>query len=302
MSFCPICRESQHWTMPFVQSQDAMQVLHAHGKAGSYTWHFCPTCGNAYPSQQPELSILQEIWDLNRTLVDPLSSKAQATFNQRIAISKLGGQRNLSIYGDLLKGKEGRRFLDIACGYGETVKAFADAGWDAYGIDVDANTKSHHDAIGIQSEICPFENATVTGPFDLIHISHAIYFITEPMSFIRQVYDLLADDGYFCISLADFLSTLDAGLPNYAHTFYPARNSMLYALAEAGFEARHLKTHRGTIYLVAQKKPKGTPINKPSFSRRLLWLGWKTKTLRHALLGKPLLALIPFIKAIQPKR
>lgn len=295
MTKCPICDSTSTLKIPFRHDVQTLSILERHNKTSSYSWHLCKNCGNGFPSEQPELSLLSEIWSLNREQNSP---SAKSEFVRRIEISKKGALRNLKIYGGLLGGKTGR-FLDIACGYGETVRAFADAGWEAFGIDTDANTKDHHEHIGINTEISPVEKVTFTGKFDLIHISHAIYFITDPMHFIQVAKSLLKEGGYFCVSISDFMSSLDPGLPQYAHTFYPTRKSMLKALFIAGFDVKHIKTYRGTIYLLAQKT--NQQRTSPKLCSQMIYLGWKTKELRHRYIGSVVLRSLSTIKKLLMK-
>ena len=90
-----------------------------------------------------------------------------------------------------------RRMLDVACGLGETVRLFRDRGWQAEGTDVDISTKAFHDKNNLSTIIGRFENLEFHGPYQLIYIAHAIYFITDPTSFLRRVKSLLAPGGHF---------------------------------------------------------------------------------------------------------
>lgn len=293
MHSCPICQASKSWNMPYTREPTIEHLLDQKNSQLTYAWHLCQNCTTAYPTKQPDLAILDHAWSLNRKLNDMTQSNSEDIYRRRIEISKLGAKRNLEIYGSITSPG---RFLDIACGYGETVKAFSDAGWEAYGIDTDANTKTHHNSIGIETQISPFEHASVSGQFELIHISHAIYFITNPMYFIEKVYSLLKDDGIFCVSIADFMSSLDPGLPSYIHTFYPTKESTIYALNSAGFKATHLKTIKGTIYIVAKKSRNEHNYKINLLSRYKTYIGWKTKRIRSHLIGRPALYLASHLK------
>ena len=112
-------------------------------------------------------------------------------------------------------------FLDIGCGLGEAVRTFASHGWDAEGIDADQSTAPVHREIGIRARIGQLEDFEVDKTYDMIHCAHAIYFITDPMRFLRMVRERLAPAGIFCVVIADFLSEFVTGpcLDMYTRSF-----------------------------------------------------------------------------------
>jgi hypothetical protein len=167
------------------------------------------------------------------------------------------------------------------------VRTFADHGWDAQGIDPDPSTAQHHRAIGIKAHIGQFEQSGDTTHYDIIHIAHAIYFITDPMNFIRTVRRRLDPGGLFCVVLADLMANADAGRPSYSLTFYPTAASMRYALALAGFEVISESRQSGSIFLAARP---ATAPKLPRVNPAAILLLHRTKALRYALLGRPYLA------------
>ena len=97
-------------------------------------------------------------------------------------------------------------------------------GWDAEGIDADPSTEPFHRELGISSRIGQLEQLEIGKEYDVIHIAHAIYFVTNPMNFLRMVRERLAPEGLFCIVLADFMASVDPALPSYVHTFFRPRH------------------------------------------------------------------------------
>jgi len=175
------------------------------------------------------------------------------------------------------------------------VRVFADNGWDAEGIDADPSTARFHGELGIRARIGQFEQVEAASSYDFIHIAHAIYFITDPMAFIRGVRARLTPGGVFCIVLADLMANTDSGLPAYSHTFFPTGASMRYALALAGFEVVLSRSMSGSIYIAA--RPASAP-RLPAVRPASTLLLCRTKALRHALLGRPYLALRQFAKRV----
>jgi SAM-dependent methyltransferase len=196
-------------------------------------------------------------------------------------MSQLWASRSYSTLAPLHAGPPGR-FLDIACGLGQTVKCFEDNGWAASGIDVDANTKPFHEQLGIDTRVGRIEDIGIDGQFDIIHIAHAIYFVADPMGFLRQVRAHLTHGGIFAVLISDFLASTDPAYPAYFHTFYPTGSSMRYALALAGFDSSPAQTRKGSIFIAARPGRGVLPVVRPRLTR----LAYATKTLRYQLFGR----------------
>jgi SAM-dependent methyltransferase len=287
---CPICDSSDYWPIPFALDPKIERWRREEGDEASYKWWLCRRCGNAYPSHQPYLRVLQRIWLEHKSTPGLTVDELKHAWTGRRAAARAIAARSFKIFAPLA-GNSGRRFLDIACGYGETVNTFADRGWDAEGIDADSSIARVHHDMGIRVRYGQIEDMEVGAGYHIIHIAHAIYFITDPMRFLGEVRKRLAGNGVFCVVLSDFFAHHDQSLPSYAHTFFPNPASMRYALGLAGFETIVCKKLSGSIYIAARPTapppaPK-TPFVSPRWVRFLL----RTKPLRYALVGQPYLAV-----------
>lgn len=263
------------------------------GDTRDYGWLLCKRCGNGYPTFQPSSDLLSFFW--NRDRQDELDEDIQreSVWNVRRAAARKNAARTFNMFAPMHAGKPGR-FLDIACGLGESVKYFSERGWDARGIDVDPALKRFHEQIGIRSEIRQIESVDIDGKYDIIHISHAIYFITNPGEFLRRLSSSLEPNGLLCIVISDFLAPEDTSLPGYAHSFLPTGGSMQYALAVAGYETILKQTKSGSIYIAARKRNGPVPPIYPHFIR----LDYQTKALRYLLIGWPKLLLHRIAKMV----
>jgi SAM-dependent methyltransferase len=273
--------------MPFRADPHAEEWRHAEGDTAAYSWLLCRNCGNAYPSEQPRLVVLQKIWNASRTMSPSDAVAAERIWDARRRAARLCAERSFRLFSPHVARQPGRT-IDIACGLGETVRRFGEAGWQAEGIDADPNMAEQHRRLGIATRIGQFETMPIDGRYDLIQIAHAIYFMTPPMRFLGAVRERLAPGGVFGIVLADFMAAADRGLPSYAHSFFPTAASMRAALALAGFETLASRAWSGSIYIVARAR------ENPPRARvlpGLIHLGYRTKPLRYALLGRPYLAL-----------
>ena len=286
MMACPLCGGTASWPLSSTIDPKVERWRAEHGDARPYAWRLCRQCGNGYPAFQPELPLLASLWrrDQQDGVADP--AKDAATWRLRRAISRKGAERSYRMFAGLHKGPPGR-FLDIACGLGETVRIFADHGWDAQGIDADASLRRSHQEIGVRCDIGQIETAPISGRFDIIQIAHAIYFITDPRSFLQMLADRLTENGLLCIVLADFMAADDRNLPGYVHSFFPTAQSMRYLLSLAGFQTCLCHGLSGSVYIAARRGP--GPL--PSVHARLIRLGYQSRALRYALFGRPKLWL-----------
>lgn len=283
---CPLCGSGATGSIAFRRDDEIEAWRSEVGDQRPYTWALCRRCGNAFPSVQPDMRVLRRVWETNRS-VDELDPKqAEAAWTHRRRISQIGADRSYRLFAPLARRKG--RFMDVACGLGETVRVFADQGWEAEGVDADPSVETLHRQLGIRTQIGPFEQIKLQDGYEMIHIAHAIYFITDPMGFLRGVRDHLAPDGLFGVVLSDFMSSMQDGQPSYAHTFLPTAASMRYLLALAGFESVLARRMSGSIYLAAR------PTDNPALPRVhpfMIELGYRTRTMRYEMIGKPALAL-----------
>jgi SAM-dependent methyltransferase len=257
-----------------------------------YSWRLCKQCGNGYPSEPSLPAVLDRYWQLDRC-VQGSEETVEAVWQRRLTMSAVAADRSYKVFAPLLRDPPGR-FLDVACGLGETVRKFRDNGWQAEGVDLDASTRRFHERHGLQTTIGRFEDTPVTDRYHIIHISHAIYFITEPMVFLRRVRAQLVDDGLFAVVISDFLAAHAKAGPNYAHTFYPCGDSMRYALALAGLKPVLMRTIGGDIYIAA--RPGAVPL--PRINTERIYWKYRTKNLRFATIGRPYLVARRFAKRL----
>ncbi len=290
---CPICGGSQMIPVPFERNAEADAVLARRGHALDYQWFLCETCGNASPAYQPDLATVEELWQSNRTT----ASDDTASWDERRRIARIGADRSWEMFSGLHTGSEQGRFLDIACGLGLTVKRFQDKGWLAEGNDIDQTVKPMHAELGITSRIGPVENQHWDAPFDLIQIAYAIYFITDPKTYLERLRSLLKPNGHLAIVIADHLAYTCQGGPAYMHTFIPTVDSLEGLLARAGYRTVLRRKVRDSWFIAATPgTAEPPPINAAAILRahrtralRYQWLGANRARLRAAaakLLGR----------------
>jgi SAM-dependent methyltransferase len=291
---CPICDETAAWSIPYHCSPEIDAWRAEAGDRSSYAWRLCRRCGNGYPTVQPDLRVLSHIWESARAVDDHYPAASADQWRQRRDAARVYAERSYRLFAPLLGGKTGR-FLDIACGLGETVRTFADRGWDAEGVDADPTMLAFHQELAIRSRIGQIENLEITSVYDIVHISHAIYFITNPMRLLGQLRRHLMPDGVLCLVLSNFMSSLEPNLPAYSHTFYPCAGSMRYALALAGFATVFVQRRSGSIYMAA--RPAAAAPTKVN-TTLIHWL-YRTKALRFATIGRCARLARPIVRKLR---
>lgn len=278
-----------HW----VADPATKKWLNERGDIRSYTWYLCKNCGNGYPSFQPSPELLAFFWNRDRQDEIYAHVLTDDVWDIRRAEARRNAKWTFGVVNEL-RGRKTGRILDIACGLGETVKYFQDRGWDAQGIDVDPALKRFHDEIGIRSSIEPIETAAIDGMFDVILISHAIYFIINPTVLFERLRLSLIPGGILCVVISNFLANEDHSLPGYAHSFWPTGRSIEHALSSAGYETVLNQRKSGSIYVVSREGD----IPPRRVYPLLTHFAYKTKSLRNVLLGGPNILLRTLAKRI----
>jgi len=252
-------------------------------RTSGYRWCLCRQCGTAYPFPPPSLPELQAYWDRNRVEGDS-APVTEEVWQGRLQASRIWARRTYDFVEPHVQSNT-RRFLDVACGLGATVALFGGKGWEAEGVDADPNARAFHQRLGIRATIGQIENVDTANRYDLVGIAHAIYFITDPRGFVSRVRNLLDQDGLFVVILSDLLSTLCAGSPQYAHTWYPTVDSLRYLLEQEGFGIVATQTTHGSILVLARKLPAERGRSK-GYPRRA-YLSFSSHAWRYRLLGQP---------------
>jgi len=286
---CPVCGSNHFWPVSFVDQATEHVVRRTHG----YHWRLCKRCGNSTPSQVARREELQAYWEKNR-IEQSQFEVTDAVWDRRLAESKIWGRRTYDFVSPWVRTNS-KRFLDVGCGLGGTVAAFASHGWSALGLDPDPNAKQFHEHQGVETIIARIEEATLEPFFDVIGVAHAIYFIEEPKEFVRKMRSLLSPRGLFSIVSSHLFSALHIGRPGFVHAWYPTKSSLVYLLNQEGFELIASQTMKGSDMLLFQAGKPSSPQGRPW---QALWMH-RTQGLRHRTLGTILRAGLNGYRAIR---
>ncbi len=96
-----------------------------------------------------------------------------------------------------------RKILDIGCATGLFLEFMKKNGWDAYGVEI-CESAADYGIINRNLNIYKgfLENLSVPhNSFDIIHFSHVIEHINDPLLFLENVYNLLKPGGVvYCVT------------------------------------------------------------------------------------------------------
>ncbi|HEY9639417.1 MAG TPA: class I SAM-dependent methyltransferase [Coleofasciculaceae cyanobacterium] len=221
-------------------------------------WHIgqCTNCSLIYLNPMPFFEPSAEFSDMSldfqytqfqyQITEEVLQHDKQQFARQVEILSQLSGTH-------LTSGK----FLDIGCGSGSTVRAAADMGWDAIGIDIDPNLielgKAQH---GVDLRCTPLLESGFDGnQFHFIRLRDVIEHLPNPYEALLEIKRLLAPGGFVLIATPneDALPTQIRLLlghkrdqvatvppPHHVHGFTP--KTLKRILERAGLEIHRLGT------------------------------------------------------------
>jgi SAM-dependent methyltransferase len=151
--------------------------------------------------------------------------------------------------------QEGRRpaALDVGCATGALLAALRDSGWEPQGVEISEAQASYGERrFGIPIRACGLEDAAFpAASFDLVHASHLIEHLNDPVSFLDEVSRVLAPGGLLALTTpnADGFQArlLGPGWRSaiYDHLYIFSSRSLRALLESRGFRVRALVTWGG---------------------------------------------------------
>jgi 2-polyprenyl-3-methyl-5-hydroxy-6-metoxy-1,4-benzoquinol methylase len=168
--------------------------------AGDWTIGSCGSCGLVYVNPAPFFDPTDEFSEMSLDFIytqymhQPITDSILAFERDQLAANA----------GELARLAEGKgeangrvRFLDIGCGSGASVRAAADRGWEAMGIDIDPMlVRKGREELGVDLRCTLItECGLPPGQFDFIKLRDVIEHLPNPNEALLAITELLAPGG-----------------------------------------------------------------------------------------------------------
>lgn len=151
----------------------------------------CSACGLIYQNPQPLLEDLSRRYDSE--YFDYEQQNEEAFYNlMRLGLKDICFDEYTAHF------PQPRTFLDVGCATGRLIHALSDEGWKTEGVELcRASAEFGRTERGLAIHIGTLEGARFpSGAFQAVHASHLIEHLTDPVSFIREVWRILVPGGY----------------------------------------------------------------------------------------------------------
>jgi 2-polyprenyl-3-methyl-5-hydroxy-6-metoxy-1,4-benzoquinol methylase len=142
----------------------------------------------------------------------------------------------------------GLRLLEIGVGSGSFLNASRAAGYSTMGCDLSSAICLHvQQTYGIAMHNGPLSALTGEGRFDVIVMNHVLEHVHQPISFLKDVYRLLAPGGIAHIAVPN-IACWEASLSGWTsyepyHLSYFSPQPLRQTVAASGLSIERLSTH-----------------------------------------------------------
>lgn len=187
---CPICK-SQNLVESF-QAEDYFLTGENFGVSE------CKDCGLKFTNPRPELSKLGAYYKSEEYI-------SHSNTNQGLVNKVYQIVRNYSLkkkYQLINKMSKGTRILDVGCATGQLLNVFKENGWETTGVEPDEAARSFASKeFGLNIHEEEFLDNAPEKSFDAISMWHVLEHVPFPEKRIKQLRNLLADNGYLFIAI-----------------------------------------------------------------------------------------------------
>ena len=126
--------------------------------------------------------------------------------------SRLGWDDRLSLFEDLLKHEatQGLSVLDIGCGPGWFLKAAADRGWKAQGIEPSKQAAEHARELGLNIVNAMFDETTAPSVerADVVHLNNMLEHVADPIGLLRLAVGRTWPGSLICVGVPNDYNVL----------------------------------------------------------------------------------------------
>ncbi|MFO0937906.1 MAG: class I SAM-dependent methyltransferase [Gemmataceae bacterium] len=278
---CHLC--GRHDSQVMFEARDPIPLT---GPGLVFAVVICKTCGLTYTNPRPDFESIAGFYPAN---YNPHKKKSKNRLVQSSSWhSKVTGRSIPERNGDLPWHGRGR-LLDFGCGGGSFLRRMADRGWTVTGIDVSpVAVQTVRDEQGLRAF-----SGTLPHPelkpcsFDVITMWHVLEHVHEPLSTLRDAYELLVPGGKLVIALpnseswpARWFGSSWFGLDVPRHLTHFTPQTLKEMLATAGYtlESFRLVRHSDWLRSSAKQAVKSPtqrwayPLTKKPIAKLVAWL------------------------------
>jgi 2-polyprenyl-3-methyl-5-hydroxy-6-metoxy-1,4-benzoquinol methylase len=197
----------------------------------------CRRCGLVYQNPQPVFKDLKKRYK-NDYFIYELENDTNFFNLMRLGLNDINFFKYRSFANN--------RFLDIGCATGLLVKYMKDRGWDSKGLEICRESAEYGiKNRGVNIIINSLPDARLeSNYFSVIHFSHVIEHVPDPLSFLREVYRLLVPGGMVIVTTPNidslqavlFRSKWRSAIADHLTLF--SRKTLKKILTEAGFKIK----------------------------------------------------------------
>ncbi len=217
-----------------------------------WTLRRCTTCGIVFTS--PRLNERA----LERHYKQGYYEGSTTYFSQQVS-PITADQRDLAReVASRLRGRGGHS-LDVGCGAGQLVQAFAEAGFDAVGTEPSEAACRSAVELGrrvTDAELSSFPDAS----FDCVTVMHVLEHVSHPRGFLAEIGRVTRPGGIVVVEVPNYGCRTArvhgaSWIPLYpdTHLFHYTPETLRFALRNAGIEAVHTRRLGGLGLLAGQR-------------------------------------------------
>lgn len=178
------------------------------GVPGEYSFAACGACGLEQLSPRPSQEELDRLYASHYNFGGERGT-AYTSLRRRFHDSRLYRLWN-RIDGDVFfHGRKGSgRLLDIGCNEGRGLLVYRGNGWEAEGLEPNADAAATARRRGFAVHAVPLRSFSPERPYDVVVLSNVLEHSPDPRGMLRRVHDLLAPGGRLWVSAPNGESVL----------------------------------------------------------------------------------------------
>lgn len=156
---------------------------------------------------------------------------------------------------------KGRDVLEIGCGIGGIVKAFAERGYDSFGVDLSPVYTEFAKTKGVNVKCC--HSSELLGSegrlYDIIITNHVLEHFTDLKKELKVIRQLLKPDGVFVVVVPGIKNLLYSYENDFlrftqnAHTYHFTKDTLTQILKWNGFEAIYANETVEAVFRIGDK-------------------------------------------------